>query len=140
MPYCPQCKREIDDDTVVCPECKTQLTMGSSVESSVDDDTADAVLLLKADSSLQAELLVAALDEEGIPYLAKGLGITDGLGGVGGGDVLSGAFSSPHAVEIWVNPSDLPRAKEVLVEQTGAELEEDETTEEGGESTGESSR
>ncbi len=129
MPHCPKCKREITDENTYCPDCGTRLVMSLPVESSSNDDSVDAILLLKANNSLQAELLASALEEEGIPFLAKGLGIVDGLGGVGGGDVMSGAFSSPRAVEIWVNPRDLDRAKELMAAQSGSELGEDESVE-----------
>jgi predicted amidophosphoribosyltransferase len=58
MPYCPQCKHDVDDDLSTCPDCGTALVMGVSLESSVDKDDMDAALLLTADNKLQAEFLI----------------------------------------------------------------------------------
>ncbi len=135
MPYCPQCKLDIDRDVANCPGCGMPLGMGPLTESSVDEDEADAILLLRAENKLHADLLVSALEDQDIPCLVKGLGITDGLGGAGSGDVPYGVFSSPRAIEIYVSDHDFDRAKEVMDSLQGSELaENDELNNPGGES------
>jgi hypothetical protein len=118
---------EYNEGTEVCHDCDTKLLPGVPPvleEQANPDDEIDAVLLLKADSVMQAKFLAEALDEAGIPYIAKGLGITDSLGGSVGGDVACGAYSSPSAPEVYVNPSDLAAAQEVLESVSGSELSE----------------
>jgi hypothetical protein len=124
MSYCSQCKRDIDSDAANCPDCGMPLVMGLAAESSVDEDDVDAVLLLRAENKLHADLLVSALEDQDIPCLVKGLGITDGLGGAGSGAVPYGVFSSPRAIEIYVSDHDFDRAKEVMDSLQGSELAE----------------
>lgn len=90
-----------------------------------DEDDVESVLLVKAESVMQAKFLAAALDNAGIPYVARGLGITDSLGGSAGGDVAFGVYSSPRGPEVYVNPSDLKAAIEVLDSIRGSELSDD---------------
>ncbi len=129
MPYCPDCLMEYRDGVDICSDCGAKLVPGSlpkSVEN--PDDQIDAVLLLKADSVMQAKFLADALDAAGIPYVARGLGITDSLGGSVGGDVAFGVYSSPRGPEIFVNPNDLAAARELLESIRGSELTEDQDT------------
>jgi hypothetical protein len=109
----------------VCPDCEVRLLPGPPPEKTDNpDDEVDAVLLLKADSVMQAKFLAAALEDAGIPYVARGLGITDSIGGSAGGDVAFGAYSSHRDPEIYVNPSDLAAAQKVLDSVSGSELPE----------------
>ena len=68
----------------------------------IPDDKIDAVLLLKAETVMQAMFVAAALDDAGIPYVARGLGITDSLGGSAGGNVPFGAQSSPRSARKYM--------------------------------------
>jgi hypothetical protein len=123
MPYCPECLVEYIEGTDVCSDCQARLLPGPPPEKTDNpDDEIDAVLLLKADSVMQAKFLAAALDDADIPYVARGIGITDSLGGSAGGDVAFGAYSSPRGPEVYVNPSDLTAAQEVLDSILGSEL------------------
>ena len=132
MPYCPECKYEYESGTKICPDCGAPLVEGSLPEEEVNpDDDVDAVLLLETENTLRAEFLVGALEQEGIPYVARGLGLTDSLGGAVGGDVSHGAFSSPRPASVRVNPRDYDRAKALLDSLEGEELEEGESTDEG---------
>ena len=125
MPYCPECLMEYNEGVTMCSDCGSKLLPGSPPSPIANpDDDVDAVLLLKADNRLQAEFLMSALTEEGIPFVAKGMGIIDGLGGAGGDSALHGAFSSQRAVEIYVNAGDFERAKEILDSLGGSELVE----------------
>jgi hypothetical protein len=126
MPYCPDCLIEYLESIEVCPDCGAKLLPGSPPEKTDNpDDEIDAVLLLKAECVMQAKFLAAALEDAGIPFVARGLGITDSLGGSAGGDVACGAYSSPGAPEVYVNPSDLAAAQKVLDSVSGSELPED---------------
>lgn len=130
MPYCPDCEYEYESGTTVCPDCGARLIEGT-MPPIEHDDNVDAVLLLETDNVLQAEFLAGALEEQGIPYVARGLGVTDGLGGSAGMDVKQGAFSSPGPKRIWVNPTDYDHAKELLESLDGIELDEGEEMDEG---------
>ena len=117
---------EYIEGSEVCPDCSAKLLAGSPPEKTENpDDEIDAVLLLKADNVMQAKFLAAALDDADIPYVARGIGITDSLGGSAGGDVPFGAYSSPRGPEVYVNPSDLAAAQKVLDSVSGSELPED---------------
>ena len=114
---------EYVEGTDVCSDCQVRLLPGPPPEKTDNpDDEVDAVLLLKAESVMQAKFLAAALDDADIPYIARGLGITDALGGSVVGGVAFGAYSSPGGPEIYVNPSDLAAAQEVLDSISGSEL------------------
>lgn len=126
MPYCPKCLMEYTEESEVCPDCQVRVLPGLPPEKTDNpDDEVNAVSLLKAESVMQAKFLAAALDDAGIPYVARGLGIADSLGGSSGGSVAFGAYSSPRGAEIFVNPSDLAAAQQVLDSVSGSELPED---------------
>jgi|WetSurMetagenome_2_1015567.scaffolds.fasta_scaffold156531_3 hypothetical protein len=117
------------EGTDFCSDCQVKLLPGSPPEKMANpDDEVDAVLLLKAESVMQAKFLAEALDDAGISYVARGLGITDSLGGAAGGDVAFGAYSSPRGAEVYVNPNDLAAAQEVLDSISGSELPENQET------------
>ena len=125
MPYCPECLMQYVEGSEDCPDCQAKLLPGSPPERTDNpDDEIDAVLLLKADNVMQAKFLASALDDADIPYIARGLGITDSIGGSAGGDVAFGAYSSPGDPEIYVNPSDLAAAQKVLDSVSGSEIPE----------------
>ncbi|TFH54709.1 MAG: hypothetical protein E4G91_11140 [Candidatus Zixiibacteriota bacterium] len=128
MPYCPECLMEYIEGSEVCHDCQVRLLPGPPPEKTDKpdnpDDKVDAVLLLKGESVMQAKFLASALDDAKIPYVARGIGITDSLGGSAGGDVAFGAYSSPRGAEIYVNPSDLAAAQKVLDSISGNELSE----------------
>jgi hypothetical protein len=131
MPYCANCKYDYESSMTLCPDCGAALVKGSyQPPVPVDDDT-DSVLLLETDNPLQAEFLVGVLEEEDIPYVAKGLGITDIFGGSASAEIKQGAFSSPGPKRIWVNPADYDRAKELLDSLAGGELDEEDVDETG---------
>jgi hypothetical protein len=116
---------EYTAESEVCPDCQVRLLSGPPPEKTDNpDDEVNAVSLLKAESVMQAKFLAAALDDAGIPYVARGLGITDSLGGSAGGDVAFGVYSSPRGAEVFVNPSDLAAAQKVLDSVSGSELPE----------------
>jgi hypothetical protein len=116
---------EYIEGSEVCSDCQVRLLSGLPREKTDNpDDQIDAVLLLKAESVMQAKFLAAALEDAGIPYVARGLGITDSLGGSAGGDVACGAYSSPGGPDIYINPSDLAAAQKVLDSVSGGELPE----------------
>jgi hypothetical protein len=119
---------EYVEGSEVCPDCQAKLLPGPPPEKADKpvnpDDKIDAVLLLQAESVMQAMFLAAALDDAGIPYVARGLGITDSIGGSAGGNVPFGAQSSPRGADIYVNPSDLAAAQKVLDSVSGSELPE----------------
>jgi hypothetical protein len=126
MPYCPDCLMEYLDSIDVCPDCGAKLLPGLPPEKTDNpDDEIDAVLLLKAENVMQAKFLAAALDDADIPYVARGIGITDSIGGSAGGDVAFGAYSSHSDPEIYVNPSDLAAAQKVLDSVSGSESSDD---------------
>jgi hypothetical protein len=116
---------EYTAESEVCPDCQVRLLSGPPPEKTDNpDDEVNAVSLLKADSVMQAMFLAAALDDAGIPYVARGLGIADSIGGSAGGNVPFGAQSSPRGAEVFVNPSDLAAAQKVLDSVSGSELPE----------------
>ncbi|MCX6831600.1 MAG: DUF2007 domain-containing protein [candidate division Zixibacteria bacterium] len=117
---------EYIEGSEVCSDCQVRLLPGPPPERTDNpDDEVDAVLLLQGESVMQAKFLAAALEDAGIPYVARGLGITDSLGGSAGGDVAFGAYSSPGGPEIYVNPSDLAAAQKVLDSIRGSEPPDD---------------
>jgi hypothetical protein len=117
---------EYVEGSEVCPDCQTKLLPGLPPEKKDNpDDKIDSVLLVKPESVMQAMFIAAALGNAGIPYVASGLGITDSIGGSAGGNVPFGAQSSPRGPEIYVNPSDLAAARNVLDSVSGNELSED---------------
>lgn len=129
MPYCPECLAEYLEGIDKCPDCDAPLLPGSPPEAGDNpNNEVDSVLLTKPDSVMQAKFIAAALEEARIPFVARGLGITDSLGGAAGGDVSWGAYSSPRGPEIYVHPSDLEAAQQVLESIQGSELSEDEET------------
>jgi len=86
-----------------------------------DLDESENVLLLKTGNYMLAQFLIGALDEEEIPYLAKGLGSDDRIGT---GAITHRGFSPPGLAEIFVNPDDYDRAKELLDSLEGEDLED----------------
>lgn len=90
-------------------------------------DDVENVLLLKTGNYMLAQFLTGALDEEEIPYLAKGLGGNDR---VGAGAITHRGFNPPGLAEIFVSSDDYDRAKELLDSLEGEDLEDfDEETE-----------
>ena len=136
MPYCPNCKYEYETGITECPDCAVALLPGSPpVAEKNPDDEVDAVVLMKTYDDLHARLVASALDEAGIPYRARGLGMVDSLGGAMGGYVPQGPISSPGPIIVFVNPSDLDRAKEIVESMQGEELTDEEITDDSGENT-----
>ncbi len=84
-------------------------------------DESENVLLLKTGNYMLAQFLIGALDEEEIPYLAKGLGGDDR---VGGGAITHRGFSPPGLAEIFVSQEDYDRAKELLDSLEGEDFED----------------
>lgn len=84
-------------------------------------DDSENVMLLKTGNYMLAQFLTGALDEEEIPYLAKGLGGDDR---VGGGAITHRGFSPPGLAEIFVNHDDYDRAKELLESLEGEDLDD----------------
>ena len=80
-----------------------------SVEHNEDQDS---VLLHKTDNYLQAQLIVSALEEANIPCLAKRLGSK--LGSMQQGGFSHSLMDGAKPAEIWVNPDDLDKAKDIL--------------------------
>jgi hypothetical protein len=116
---------EYIEGSEICPDCQTRLLPGPPPEETDNpDDKIDSVLLVKPETVMQAMFVAAALDDAGIPYVARGLGITDSIGGSAGGNVPFGAQSSPRGPDIYVNPSDLAAAQKVLDSVSGSELPE----------------
>ena len=97
-------------------------------------DDAENVLLLKTGNYMLAQFLVGALEEEEIPYLAKGLGGNDR---VSGGAITGGAFSPPGLAEVFVNQEDYERAKELLDSLEGEDFEDFDEEEEDDENDAE---
>jgi hypothetical protein len=117
---------EYIEGSEVCSDCQVKLLPGPPPERTDNpDDEVDAVLLLQGESVMEAKFLAAALEDAGIPYVARGLGITDALGGSVVGGVAFGAYSSPGGPEIYVNPSDLAAAQKVLDSIRGSEPPDD---------------
>ena len=90
------------------------------------DNNVDAVLLLRTENYMTAQFLAGALEEAEIPFVAKRLGLADRLGDSTTGAITHVVYSPPGAAEIYVNPADYARAKEVLDSLEGSELEENE--------------
>ena len=127
MPYCPNCKYEYTDGTTVCPDCQQTLLAGSPPPAVANpDDEIDSVTLLETYDPMGAQLLAGALEEADIPYQAKGLGLTDSIGGAIGAYVPQGSFSSPGPIVVRVNPEDYDRAKEIMESLQGDEISEEE--------------
>lgn len=125
MPYCPECLVEYTEGVDICSDCDVKLLPGLPPEPMDNpDDEIDSVLLVKPETVMQAMFVAEALDDAGIPYVARGLGITDSIGGSAGGNVPFGAQSSPRGPDIYVNPSDLAAAQKVLDSVSGSELPE----------------
>ncbi len=115
MPFCPVCKYEYKPGVEVCPDCGAKLVaeLKPERESGADDDV-KSVLLLKTDNYLKAELVTGALDEAGISYWAKRLGMGGRLGGMTTGAISHDILDAPKPAEIYVLPDDLAEAKEIV--------------------------
>jgi len=86
-----------------------------------DLDDVESVLLLKTGNYMLAQFLIGALDEEEIPYLAKGLGGGDT---VDAGSITHRGYAPPGLAEIYVNQEDFDRGKELLDSLEGDEFED----------------
>lgn len=81
-------------------------------ESVEHNDDQDSVLLHKTNNYLQAQLIVSALEEANIPSLAKRLGPK--LGSMQQGGFSHSLMDGAKPAEIWINPADLDKAKDIL--------------------------
>jgi hypothetical protein len=95
--------------------------MEVSVTEEHELDDVDNVLVLKTGNYMLAQFLIGALDEEEIPYLAKGLGGEDRIGA---GAITHRGFNPPGLAEIYVSPEDFDRAKELLDSLEGEDFED----------------
>jgi hypothetical protein len=95
------------------------MEVGVTEEHELDD--VDNVLLLKTGNYMLAQFLTGALDEEEIPYLAKGLGGGDRISG---GAITHRGYNPPGLAEIYVNQEDFDRARELLDSLEGEDFED----------------
>jgi hypothetical protein len=121
MPYCPKCNAKYEPGSDHCPVCGGRLEdapQGRKRKGSSDD--VDSVLLLKTVDYLKAHLLAGALENAGIGFWAKRLGMGGRLGSSGTASIDHVVYDGPKPAEIYVLPHDLDKARDIL-----AALEED---------------
>jgi len=113
MSYCPECKYEFEEDVKICPDCKTELI--GKVEELHEVDS-KWVSLVKLNSSIMADMLKEALEENGVTCLEKS-------------DMLHSAFAIESTsiaggnLEILVSSEHIEKAKNIL-EQLSSKIEE----------------
>lgn len=77
MPWCPECEAEYVPGCTICSDCRVPLVDELPKRAPASGDTGDPggwALLLNVPSSMEADLLVARLEGEGIPALKKAQG------------------------------------------------------------------
>jgi hypothetical protein len=127
VPYCPKCKYEYERTVHKCPDCDVELVPELPPEREHrHSDNVRAVLILKTGNYLKAQLLVGALEEAGIPTWSKRIGLGR-LGGSITSAITHGVMDVPGIAEVYVNPSDLERAREIKrqLEPDGSEGEDE---------------
>lgn len=115
MPYCPKCKSEHEAGVSHCPTCGIRLVdaLENHSRRGLDDDV-DSVLLLKTIDYLKAHLLAGALEDAGIRFWAKRLGMGGRLGSSGTASIDHVVYDGPKEAEIYVLPRDLEKAQDIL--------------------------
>ncbi|MCK4857117.1 MAG: DUF2007 domain-containing protein [candidate division Zixibacteria bacterium] len=113
MPFCPKCKYEYKIGVARCPDCGSDLVEKLAEEpAKATDNDVRAVLLLKTDDRIYAQLMASVLEEAEIPFWSKRL---DGGFGYGvSGAITHLSYDSTGAAEIYVHPDDLTRAQELM--------------------------
>lgn len=115
MPFCPNCRYEYSKDIDECPDCGAALVdkLHDDRPDGADDDVR-SVLLLKTDDYLKAQLVAGALEESGIRYWAKRLGLSGRLGTAVTGAIMHDVLDAPKPAEIYVLPDNLAEAQEIM--------------------------
>jgi hypothetical protein len=109
--FCPTCGAGYTAKATRCRDCDEELVPRSWIEAKLFEeemkaDSGPTVSLCRVDDRLKAGLLESALEEAGIEFYSKEIGVRHGLMDRG----LAGRL------EYYVLGSDLERAKKLLIE------------------------
>lgn len=104
MSYCPKCRYNFVDEIKVCPDCKEKLVERISENQDVEQDW---ISLQKLNSSIMADMLKEALEENEIVCLEKN-------------DMFHSAFAieatsmAGGEIEIFVPKDKIEKSKNIL--------------------------
>ena len=102
MPWCPTCRTEYEAGRTVCSDC------GAALVETLPPEAADPVVVLEANSAVEAQVAEATLEAAGIPAYVSG---TQSL--VPNVDAFG---DEPPESEVLVAAEDAERARAILGE------------------------
>jgi hypothetical protein len=95
MKTCPSCKKEFDDNVLVCPDCGVELIPVETVE--------DWVTVYTTEDPTEAEMLKANLNGAGIDVVI-----------LNEKDTSFPSYGDLSVVKVTVRPKDFEEAKEII--------------------------
>ncbi|MCK5146502.1 hypothetical protein KAR48_07075 [bacterium] len=100
MPFCPACRFEYEKQFVKCPDCQTDLvdTLCTGKEDHGPEGE-DFIALPAVNSPIEAEMVIGALEADGILAFAKTSSVVSGAFGV------CGTGPVPQTVKVYVPSS-----------------------------------
>jgi predicted amidophosphoribosyltransferase len=110
MPFCPRCRTEYVNGTSVCADCAVSLVSELPPERDAPPDVGDLVEVWRTQGEVNAQLVRALLDANGIASMLAGesLRLTHGL-----------TVDGLALVRILVRPDDARRACEIIASTEG---------------------
>lgn len=107
MSWCKDCQAEYRDNFARCPICHSKLVAERPAEETWEDVKPELAFLVKAESTLQKDLLETALREAGIPCICREAGLGQAV------RIVTGMVSFEGA-DLYVHPDHLTLAIHVV--------------------------
>ncbi len=113
MKYCPNCRAEYHDDVVECHDCRVPLVDELPEELPEEWEHIEPVVIHRAATVIDAELIVGTLRANDVRVFAAGTGaeLYTEAGQIG---QITGIPGPLNEIRIMVHPEDEERAREVL--------------------------